>query len=320
MKCKIRLAVKGTLLAMAIAGSAVAQASETEQCATVRFTDPGWTDVRASNALATNVLEGLGYKTTVMLLGAPIGFESLKSGRIDVFLGNWMPAQTPLIEKYANKVDVVRANLEGAKFTLAVPQYVYDRGVHSFADLVKYSTEFKQRIYGVDAGAVANLSIQKMIEKNDFGLKKWELVDSSEQGMLTQVQRAVSKKEFIVFLGWEPHQMNLRFDMAYLSGGDEYFGGNYGDAKIYTVTRKNYSKECPNVGKLLSNLQLSLDMQNEIMGGIIDDRKKPTEAAKEWLTANPEVLTSWLTSVTTVDGQPGLAAVKKHLGIVSKVN
>ena len=28
-------------------------------------------------------------------------------------------------------------------------------------------------------------------------------------------------KEPIVFLGWEPHPMNTKFKMAYLTGGDD---------------------------------------------------------------------------------------------------
>jgi glycine betaine/proline transport system substrate-binding protein len=35
----------------------------------------------------------------------------------------------------------------------------------------------------------------------------------------------------------------------------------------------------------------------------------------EWLKANPASLDAWLTDVTTFDGQPGLPAVKKSLGL-----
>ncbi len=38
-------------------------------------------------------------------------------------------------------------------------------------------------------------------------------------------------------------------------------------------------------------------------------------AGANWLKANPDVLGKWLDGVTTVDGQEGLAAVKKSLGL-----
>ncbi len=40
--------------------------------------------------------------------------------------------------------------------------------------------------------------------------------------MLSQVERASKRGQAIVFLGWEPHPMNTRFKMKYLTGGDEF--------------------------------------------------------------------------------------------------
>ena len=41
----------------------------------------------------------------------------------------------------------------------------------------------------------------------------------------------------------------------------------------------------------------------------------PDKAAMAWLKANPTALDTWLDGVTTFDGQPGLDAVKKSLGL-----
>ena len=49
----------------------------------------------------------------------------------------------------------------------------------------------------------------------------------------------------IVFLGWEPHPMNTRFDMRYLTGGDSSFGPNYGGATVYTNMRAGYLAGMP---------------------------------------------------------------------------
>jgi glycine betaine/proline transport system substrate-binding protein len=133
--------------------------------------------------------------------------------------------------------------------------------------------------------------------------------------MLAEVARKVRSKAAIVFLGWEPHPMNTNFAMTYLSGGDDWFGPNYGGATVYTNVRAGYVKECPNVGKLLENLVFSLKMENEIMKSILDDGKDGRVAAGAWLKAHPEVLDGWLAGVTTVDGKDGLAAVKASLGL-----
>lgn len=287
------------------------------QCETVRFSDVGWSDITATTAMTSEVLRGLGYQASTDMLSVPVTYSSMASNDIDVFLGNWMPTMKGDIEQYvkAGSVEVVGANLEGAKYTLAVPQYVYDAGVHSFADIAKYKNKFHGRIYGIEAGNDGNRLIQSMIDQNAFDLEGFRLVESSEAGMISQVKRAVKREQWVVFLGWAPHPMNSNFDMTYLSGGDDYFGPNYGGANVYTNVRKDYLTTCPNVGQLLKNLTFSLEMENELMDKILNKNEKPAKAAKEWLQKHPKVLDAWLKDVSTLDGQDGVKAVKQYIDL-----
>ncbi|HSM42462.1 MAG TPA: choline ABC transporter substrate-binding protein, partial [Afifellaceae bacterium] len=261
------------------------------------------------------VLEGLGYEPEVEILAVPVTYASMKNGDIDVFLGNWMPTMEGDIKPYRDdgSVETLGANLEGAKYTLAVPKYTFDAGLKSFGDIAKFKDKLDGKIYGIEPGNDGNRLILDMISADQFGLKGFELVESSEQGMLAQVTRAAKRDEDIVFLGWEPHPMNANIDMAYLSGGDDVFGPDYGGATVYTNVRKGYTSECPNVGKLLNNLKFTLAMENEIMGSILNDGEDPEKAAAAWLKANPGVLDGWLDGVETFDGGNGLEAVKKSL-------
>ncbi|KKD60145.1 glycine/betaine ABC transporter substrate-binding protein [Grimontia sp. AD028] len=304
-------------LSITLAAGLTAMPAMANQCETVRFSDVGWTDITATTAATTLVLQGMGYNTDIQLLSVPVTYTSLANGDIDVFLGNWMPTMEGDIAKYreAGTVETIGMNLEGAKYTLAVPKYAFEGGVKSFADIEKFEDNFKGRIYGIEPGNDGNRLIQDMIDANAFGLKEFELVESSEAGMLSQVKRAVRRDQWIVFLGWAPHPMNSNFELEYLDGGDDYFGPNYGGANVYTNVRQNYTTECPNVGKLLTNLKFTLPMENEIMNGILNDGEKPEVAAKEWLQSNPDVLTAWLDGVKTQDGKDALPAVKAHLNI-----
>lgn len=284
-------------------------------CETVRFADVGWTDITATTAVTTELLKGLGYQTKTDLLSVPVTYSSMANGDIDVFLGNWMPTMEGDIAKYrdAGTVETIRANLEGAKYTLAVPKYVYDAGVTSFADIAKHADQFKDRIYGIEPGNDGNRLIQSMIDSNAFDLKGFKLVESSEAGMVSQIKRAVRRNEWIAFLGWAPHPMNSNVEMEYLAGGDDYFGPNYGGANVYTNVRKDYVAQCPNVGQLLNNLSFSLDMENVLMEAILNEKKQPSKAAQEWLRANPQAIEQWLQEVTTKDGKPAIEAVTAYL-------
>ena len=210
-------------------------------------------------------------------------------------------------------MDTVRANLEGAKYTLAVNAAAADLGITSFGDIAAQAEALDGKIYGIEPGNDGNRLIQSMIDEDAFGLSGFEVVESSEQGMLAQVARADRRSEPVVFLGWEPHPMNANFDLTYLEGGDDYFGPNLGGATVYTNTSAGFVEECPNVGKLLNNLEFTLAMENEIMGAILDDGKDPSEAAAVWIKENPGVLDTWLAGVTTIDGGDAMAAAEEKL-------
>ena len=305
--------ISALALGVALLGSGSQAAAD--DCSLVNFADVGWSDITATTAVTSEVLQGLGYETKTHLLSVPVTYTTLANGSIDVFLGNWMPTMEADIAKYVEdgSVETVRANLTGARYTLAVPQYVYDAGVTSFADLSTYADKFKHRIYGIEPGNDGNRLIQQMIDEDAFGLGGFSVVESSEAGMMSQVSRAVKRENWVAFLGWAPHPMNAKFDIQYLAGGDDYFGPDFGGASVYTNVRKGYREACPNVGRLLTNLEFSLQLENEIMGAMQDDGKAPEVAARDWLQANPEVLNVWLDGVTTLDGQDGLAAVRSHL-------
>lgn len=305
---------KTTLSALALTAIAGTAAAD---CSNVTFSDVGWTDITATTAATTVVLGALGYDTDIKILSVPVTYVGLSEGDIDVFLGNWMPTMEADIAAYreAGTVDTVRANLEGAKYTLAVNSVAKSLGIKDFADLAAHSEALDGKIYGIEPGNDGNRLIQSMIDGDAFGLKGFEVVESSEQGMLSQVERATRKDQPIIFLGWEPHPMNANFNMGYLTGGDDFFGPNLGGATVHTNTRAGYVSECPNVGALLNNLSFTLAMENEIMGAILNDGTDPAEAAIAWLKGNGDVLGPWLQGVTTKDGGDAMAAVKGALGL-----
>ncbi|MEL6798629.1 MAG: choline ABC transporter substrate-binding protein [Pseudomonadota bacterium] len=306
--------MKTTISALALS---VAAGAAFADCETITFSDVGWTDITATTAATTVVLEALGYDTDIKVLSVPVTYTSMANGDIDVFLGNWMPTMEADIAPYreAGTVDTVRANLEGAKYTLAVNKVAADLGITSFDTIASQMDALEGKIYGIEPGNDGNRLIMDMIADGAFGLDGFEVVESSEQGMLAQVARADRRGEPVVFLGWEPHPMNANFELTYLEGGDDWFGPNLGGATVFTNTTAGFVEECANVGALLQNLEFTLAMENEIMGAILDDGENPADAATAWLQANPGTLDRWLAGVTTKDGGDAMAAVKGALGL-----
>jgi glycine betaine/proline transport system substrate-binding protein len=294
-----------------LVAAVLAKAADPPSCRAVRISDVGWTDVTSTSALFSVLVRQLGYGSQVTVLSIPVTFTSMKNKDIDVFLGNWMPTMEADRKPYldGHSIEVIGVNLTGAKYTLAVPAYTYAAGLRDFSDIQRFAPQLKNAIYGIEPGNDGNRLILGMIKQNQFNLGTFKLVESSEQGMLAEVERAIHDHEPVVFLGWDPHPMNMRFDMRYLSGGDSVFGPNFGGATIYTDVRAGYAQECPNIGRLLRNMKFTLTGESQMMDAILNQHQQPEVAAEAWLKANPKAVGAWLDGVTTFDGRPALATL-----------
>ncbi len=308
----MRMTLAASLVA-ALSISTAAVAADSDSCKTVRFADVGWTDIQATTAVAGVVLGALGYEPDVQVLSVPVTYQSLKNKDIDVFLGNWMPSMAADVQPFLDdkSVESVALNLEGAGYGLVVPTYVADGGVKSLTDIGKFKDKFDSKIYGIEPGNDGNRIVLDMIKDPANGLDGFELVESSEAGMLSQAEKALKKKDWIVFLGWTPHPIMGEMDITYLDGmGDSGFGA----AQVYTNVRAGYTTDCPNAGQFIKNLSFTLSMENKIMDDILKGTDA-NEAGLAWLKANPDAVTPWLKGVTTFDGGDAAAAVSAKLGM-----
>lgn len=302
--------------ALALGLAATAAQADAPACKTVRLADLGWTDIRLTDATAEAILTALGYETSETLLGLDVAYVSLREGNMDVFQGNWRPVQDENYAEFFDKgwVEDLGENLAGAKFTLAVPKYVADQGVTSFDELARHRDMFGGKIYGIEPGS--NQYLLDMIAQRRHGFDdSWEVVESSEAGMLAQLERALKKNEPIVFLGWEPHPMNINYQITYLSGGDEEFGPDFGGSTVHTLSRPGFAAECPNAAKFFSQLAFNLDYENLGMRMIMTDGAEPQDAARAMMARMPQLLDGWLKDVTTIDGEEALPVVKAALSL-----
>lgn len=305
------------LLVIALSALDVSAAPELEPeaCRSVTFSDTGWTDVEVTTAIARYVLSALGYQVEVEHLSVPDTLQALADGKVDVFLGTWMPSMATRIKPYLEdqRIQQVRVNLEGARYTLGVLQNVYDAGVKNFTDLAKHADKFDHEIYGLAPGGNGNKRIQNMINQNAYGLGSFKLVESTESVMLANVRRKELLNQWVVFLAWEPHPMNTRFKIAYLAGGENGWGPNQGASSVYTSTRKDYVRQCPNVGRFLANLHFTIAMENELSSQVLDEKVNPRRAVRGFLKRNGALVDAWLDGVQSVSGTSGTATVKAAL-------
>jgi glycine betaine/proline transport system substrate-binding protein len=207
-------------------------------------------------------------------------------------------------------VETIGTNLEGAGYGLVVPKFVADAGVKSLTDLGAHKDKFGGKIYGIEAGNDGNRIIGELIANPENKLEGFELVESSEAGMLTEAEKAIKNNEWIAFLAWTPHPIMGEMPIHYLDGmGSSGFGA----ATVLTNVRAGFVSECPNLGRLLTKLKFDLAMEGAMMAPVLKDGADPKETARSWLQANPDAAKAWLDGVTTFDGGDAAAALAAAL-------
>ncbi len=280
----------------------------------INFGTVNWPGVTIKTEVTKQILETLGYQVNVMELDiAPI-MLGLNNGDLDVFLGCWWPNQSTYMEKYLEKGTITKLsrNLDQTTYCHAVPEYVWEAGVRSLADLNKsefrdkfdFNNDDKPELYGIEAGNVGNKITDEAIANDTYGLGGWELVQSSEAGMLSQVKKAVRNKEWIVFQGWEPHWMVIEWDLKFLEDPEEIWPDQGRKTEVWTVIRTGFEEENPNVVKLLDQIKVKPEWQSKWIYDFSYAKENQEVVASKWIQDHMEEIAKWVDGVHSLSGEP----------------
>lgn len=304
--------VSAIALCLACAGMVFSGAAVAKDAALIRFGVPVWPGVTVKTEVAAQLLDVMGYATEQTNASPTFIVNAMSSGRLDAYLGGWMPHEagflTPLIED--GSLEKLTTNVVNPIMGLAVPQYVWDAGVHSVADLDEHADQFDHRAYGIEPGTGVNIALKEAIENDFEGLGDWRLIASSTSGMLVQVGRAIQRKEWIVFLGWEPHWMNTVYDIKYLEAVRDDSEIAHTVSNVLTVVRPEVSVDEPQATHFLTQFQISKDTMGRWIYQITKKERDPVDIAHAWITDNLDVVAVWLDGVKTLDGESAIDAVR----------
>ena len=271
-----------------------------------------WPGVTVKTHVAMKVAEYLGYEAEMTSGSQAVVFKGLDSEDLDAFLGNWMPTMKIHYDKYHEKgaVHNVRVNLHDVVYRTAVPEYVWEAGVKSLADLNEYADKFDKTIYGIEPGNEGNLIIKKAIDNNIYNLEEWNLRASSTGGMLTTVKRAINREEWVAFNGWKPHYMNVMFDLKYLEDPEGIWGEG---ERVYTVARNGFEKENPNFYHFLEQFKVTAPVQNEWINSYKNEGMDPEKVAEKWIANNLKVVDQWIYGVESTDGRMARKVIREKV-------
>ncbi|KOX13326.1 hypothetical protein ADL05_19450 [Nocardiopsis sp. NRRL B-16309] len=270
----------------------------------VQLVQQPWEDLIVENEIVRQVLDDAGYEVTVQEVSVPIGAQALADGSVDAYLGNWWPSQEPVFAEHlgSGDIEVLSTLMTGTTYAPAVPRYVAEEhGVRSLADLSENQDLFGSEFIGIEAGTPGNQYILDAIEDDAYGLGDWELVQSSTAAMLGEVERRADSGEPVVFLGWEPHWMNVQWDLVYLEDPEDVWPGA---GEIRVLAREGFESENPNVARFLSQMEVDTATASAWINQLSKDGEPVETVAREWIAQNTDEVDAWLDGVETPDGQP----------------
>ncbi|MGN8160701.1 glycine betaine ABC transporter substrate-binding protein [Salinisphaera sp. SWV1] len=291
-----------------VAGTTLAQAAS---ASTISFGVPPWPGVAVKTEIAEQLLHTLGYQTKTEHVGLPFIYRGLADGNTDVFMGAWLPAEKDMLGPLVQKKQVVKlgSNLSGAIEGLAVPDYVWNKGIHSIKDLAAHPKMFDHKIYGIEAGSAMDQAISRAVKDNYEGLGDYKMVPSSTAAMLAELKHSEPKKSPMVFLGWRPHWMNIKFHIHYLKDKD---GSPIAGIKSDVLTLVSAKLDNDNVTTLLKHIHVPAKTQSRWIYDYSYKKGDKSTVAHQWLASHPETVEQWLAGVKTVDGGSAVDAYHKR--------
>lgn len=276
----------------------------------VRFGVPPWPGITVKSEVASQLLEALGYTTRQRELAVSVILNALVERDLDVYLAGWYPQErdmlAPLLEE-GSIIEIVD-NVPSAITGIAVTDDAWQAGVRSITDLDKHADRFDSRIYGIEAGSGINDAVLKVIDEDRFGLGDWHLQESSASAMLAQVGQKIDAGEWAAFIGWQPHWMNVAYDMHYLEDADDS-GAAQLEGHVATVVRSDLAEQDPNLARFFEQFVVGSDIQSEWVNAYSRDERRADDVASEWIAEHQDVVAEWLDGVTTQDGESAIDAV-----------
>lgn len=299
--------VFGVLLAFGAASTAAAADK-------VSFGVPPWPGERVKAEVASQILEAMGYEVSTTNAGWVIDLQAVVKGDLDADMALWRPTQNSVLDPMlkSGKVVLLTTNIKDAQYDIVVPDYVWDAGVHSIADLHKHGDRFDHKIYGIEAGNDGNEIVKTAIGNNTYDLSGWQLVPSSTAGMLAQAGKAIKSHKWVAFLGWQPHWMNVVYHLKYLKDPKKIWGGA---STVNTVANPEFVKNNPNVARFLKQMDIPAAVQSQWIYNYGYKQVPVEQVAGKWIKSNFDVVGQWLQGVKTADGsKPAADAVKAGMG------
>ncbi|MEY9854333.1 glycine betaine/proline transport system substrate-binding protein [Leifsonia sp. EB41] len=282
---KRALAVLGAGLLVVIGGTAVTAASTaggSKGNVKVAVFN-GWPEGEAASYLWKHVLEREGYQVDFEYADAGPAFAGLSTGDYDVAFDGWLPTtHAQYMKTYGAHLTDLGAWNDEAKLTIAVNK---NAPIDSLDQLASHSSEFGNRLVGIEPGAGLTEATQKKVIP-EYGLGKMNFVTSSTPAMLAELSSAMKKHDNIAVTLWRPHWAYDQWNLKDLKDPKNTLGAA---ESIHSIASKDFPQKFPQITTWVKKFRMKSDMlyslENAMYNGKADSSQYDAIVEK-WMNAH----------------------------------
>ena len=251
---------------------------------------PSWTDGLSTAYLLENQLGALGIDVQMQTLteAGPL-YAGLAQGDVDIYPSAWPElTHADYMDEYGDDIEDLGAYYEGAKLTIAVPEYV---DITSIEDLAGNADRFGGRIVGIEPGAGLTAQTQDVMIP-EYGLEgEYELVTSSTAAMLTELGNAVDAQEDIVVTSWRPFWANEAYGLKDL---EDPMGAMGEPEALHVLGTTGFSERCAEAAELIAGIQLDDADYASLEDMVVNEygEGREAEAVEAWISENPNAFST----------------------------
>lgn len=257
----------------------------------VRIGWSAWADAEFVAKLSEEILSSrMGQDVELIQTDIAPQYQGVANGDIDVMVMAWLP------DTHADYMDSVGPDLVSlgilygyARLGWAVPEYIPESELSSIEDLKDPEVRKKLdgTITGIDPGAgLTRLSKDAL---DTYGLDDYNLLISSESGMMAALDRAVKRDNWVVVTAWSPHWMFGAYELRYLDDPEGALGQH---ERVHAMARKGFYQDNIEAALFLSRLYIDIDVLQEYMYKAQETSYE--QAVAEFMDDNPELIDYWV--------------------------
>ena len=252
---------------------------------------------RVTAAVVAHVIGIMGKEVQRSYALHEANFEQLGEGKVDMLCSAWLPHSHGIYRQgVEERVATRQLGLHYEPYALwGVPDYVPAEQVSSIEDLLKPDVQQRMRpiIQGIGEGAGITRFSKNIMTQYGLTAAGYQFRTGTQADCVAAFESAVAVNEWVIVPLWHPQFLHHQYGIRDLQDPKGLLGGK-DKAVLLARERELVVNFSPAQIQVLDNIVLSNQMVAELDYAVNRQGMTEDEAAANWLTVNPQHLTTWL--------------------------